>query len=59
MKIDFVGEDSRSSGDSGPATCQRRKGKGKTPERARRPAEGHPHDSNAFPTCSDGDSREG
>ena len=51
-------EDSRSSEGSGPATRPRRKGKGKTPERPRRPAERHPHDSDPFVTRSDGDGRD-
>ena len=34
-----------SSGSSGPTAYRRRKGKEKTPERPRRPAGGHPHDS--------------
>ena len=58
MKFDVDGEDSRRSEDSGPATRHRRKGKGKNPERARRPAEEHPHDSDPFVTCSNGDGRD-
>ena len=46
-----------SSGSSGPTAYRRRKGKGKTPERPRRPAGGHPHDSAPFFTASDGDER--
>ena len=46
-----------SSGSSGPTAYRRRKGKGKTPERPRRPADGHPHDSDPFFTASDGDER--
>ena len=49
--------DTGSSGSSGPAARRRRKGKGKTPERPRRPAGGHPHDSDPFFTASDGDER--
>ena len=49
--------DTGSSGSSGPTANRRRKGKGKTPERPRRPAGGHPHDSNPFFTASDGDER--
>ena len=49
--------DTGSSGSSGPTAYRRRKGKGKTPERPRRPAGGHPHDSNPFFTASDGDER--
>ena len=41
-----------SSGSSGPTAHRRRKGKGKTPERPRRPADGHPHDSDPFFTAS-------
>ena len=37
--------DTGSSGSSGPTAHRWRKGKGKTPERPRRPAGGHPHDS--------------
>ena len=40
MTLDEV--DTGSSGSSGPTACRRRKGKGKTPERPRRPAGGHP-----------------
>ena len=49
--------DTGSSGSSGPTAHRRRKGKGKTPERPRRPASGHPHDSDPFFTASDGDER--
>ena len=49
--------DTGSSGSSGPIARRRRKGKGKTPERPRRPAGGHPHDSDPFFTASDGDER--
>ena len=49
--------DTGSSGSSGPTAHQRRKGKGKTPERPRRPVGGHPHDSDPFFTASDGDER--
>ena len=49
--------DTGSSGSSGPTAHRRRKGKGKTPERPRRPAGGHPHDSDPFFTASDGDGR--
>ena len=58
MKLDLEEVDSGSSGDSGPATLRRRKGKGKTPERAWRPAGGHPHDSDPFFTASNGDGRD-
>ena len=51
--------DTGSSGSSGPTAHRRRKGKGKTPERPRRPAGGHPHDSDPFFTASDGDERGG
>ena len=47
--------DTGSSGSSGPTAHRRRKGKGKTPERPRRPAGGHPHNSDPFFTASDGD----
>ena len=49
--------DTGSSGSSGPTARRRRKGKGKTPERPRRPAGGHPHDSDPLFTASDGDER--
>ena len=49
--------DTGSSGSSGPTAHRRRKGKGKTPERPRRPAGRHPHDSDPFFTASDGDER--
>ena len=49
--------DTGSSGSSGTTAHRRRKGKGKTPERPRRPAGGHPHDSDPFLTASDGDER--
>ena len=55
MKMDVGTEESRSSEVSGGASRHRRKGKGKTPERAQRPAEKHPHDSDPFIICSDGD----
>ena len=55
MTLDEV--DTGSSGSSGPTANRRRKGKGKTPERPRRPAGGHPHDSDPFFTASDGDER--
>ena len=49
--------DTGSSGSSGPTAHRWRKGKGKTPERPRRSAGGHPHDSDPFFTASDGDER--
>ena len=49
--------DTGSSGSDGPTAHRRRKGKGKTPERPRRPAGGDPHDSDPFFTASDGDER--
>ena len=49
--------DTGSSGSNRPTAHRRRKGKGKTPERPRRPAGGHPHDSDPFFTASDGDER--
>ena len=55
MTLDEV--DTGRSGCSGPAAHRRRKGKGKTPERPRRLAGGHPHDSDPFFTASDGDER--
>ena len=58
MKLDLEEDDTGSSGDSGPTAYRRRRGKGKTPERSRRPAGGHPHDSDRFFTASDGDGRD-
>ena len=55
--LDLEEGDTGSSGSSGPTAYRRRKGKGKTPERSRRPAGGHPHDSVPFFTASDGDGR--
>ena len=55
MTLDEAG--TGSSGSSGPTAHQRRKGKGKTPERPRRPAGRHPHDSDPSFTASDGDER--
>ena len=57
MALDPEEVDTGSSGDSGPTAYRRKKGKGKTPERSRRPAGGHPHDSDPFFTASDGDGR--
>ena len=57
MALDPEEVDTGSSGSSGPTAYRRRKGKGKTPERARRPAGGHPHNSDPFFTASDGDER--
>ena len=57
MALDPEEVDTGSSGSSGPTAYRRRKGKGKTPERSRRPAGGHPPDSNPFFTASDGDAR--
>ena len=57
MTLDLEEVDTGSRGDSGPTAYRRRKGKGKTPERSRRPAGGHPHDSDPFFTVSDGDGR--
>ena len=57
MTLDLEEVDTGSSGDSGPTAYRRRKGKGKTPERSRRPARGHPHDSDPFFTASNGDGR--
>ena len=54
MKIDLEAEDSQSSEDSGCAPRHCRTGKRKTGERARKPAKGHPHDSNPFVSSSDG-----
>ena len=57
MALDPEEVDTGSSGSSGPTAYRRRKGKGKTPERSRRLAGGHPHDSDPFFTASDGDER--
>ena len=57
MALDPEEVDTGSSGSSGSTAYRRRKGKGKTPERPRRPAGGHPHDSDPFFTASDGDER--
>ena len=57
MTLDPEEVDTGSSESSGPTAYRRRKGKGKTPERSRRPAGGHPHDSDPFFTASDGDGR--
>ena len=57
MTLDLEKVDTGSSEDSGPSAYRRRKGKGKTPDRSRRPAGGHPHDSDPFFTASDGDER--
>ena len=57
MALDPEEVDTGSSGSSGPTAYRRGKGKGKTPERSRRPAGGHPHDSDPFFTASDGDER--
>ena len=57
MALDPEEVDTGSSGSSGSPAYRRRKGKGKTPERSRRPAGGHPHDSDPFFTASDGDER--
>ena len=53
MALDPEEVDTGSSGSSGPTAYRRRKGTGKTPERSRRPAGGHPHDSDPFFTASD------
>ena len=58
MKMYLDADDSRGSEDSAPATRSRCKGKGKTPEKARRPTEGHVRDSDPCFTCSDGDGRD-
>ena len=58
MTLDLEDADTGSSGDSGPTAYRRWRGKGKTPERSRRPAGGHPHDSDPFFTASDGDGRD-
>ena len=56
-KMTLYEVDTGSSGSSGLTAYRRRKGKGKTPEGPRRPAGGHPHDSNPFFTASDRDER--
>ena len=57
MTVDLEEIDTGSSGSSGPTAYRLRKGKGKTPDRSRRPAGGHPHDSDPFFTASNGDER--
>ena len=57
MALDPEELDTGSSGSSGPTAYRLRKGKGKTPERSRRPAGRHPHESDPFFTASDGDER--
>ena len=57
MTLDLEEVNTGSTEDSGPTAYQRRMGKGKTPERSRRPAGGHPHDSDPFFTASDKDGR--
>ena len=57
MKLDLEEDDTGSSGTSGPTAYQRRRGKGKTPKRARWPPGGHPHDSDPLVTASDWDGR--
>ena len=57
MALDPEEVDTGSSVSSGPTAHRRGKGKGRTPERSRRPAGGHPHDSDPFFTASDGDER--
>ena len=57
MTLDLEEVNTGSSGSSGPTAYRRRKGKGKTPDRSRRPAGGHPHNSDPFFTASDGDER--
>ena len=57
MTLDPEEVDTGSSGDSGPTAYRRRKGNGKTANTSRRPAGGHPHDSDPFLTASDGDER--
>ena len=58
MTMDLEEVDTGSSANSGPTAYRRRGGKGKTPKRTRRPAGGHPHDSDSFFTASDGDGRD-
>ena len=57
MTLDLEEVNTGSSGDSGPTAYRQRRGKGKTLERSRRPAGGHPHESDPFFTASDGDGR--
>ena len=57
MPLDLEEVDTGSGGDSSPTAYRRRKGKGKTPGRSRRPAGGHPHDSDPFFTASNRDGR--
>ena len=57
MALDPEEVDTASSERSGPTAYRQRSGKGKTPERSRRPAGRHPHDSSLFFTASDGNER--
>ena len=57
MTLDPEEVETGSSWSSGPTAYRRRKGEGNTPDRSRRPAGGHPHDSDPFFTASDGDER--
>ena len=58
MTLDLEEIDTGSSGDSGLTAYRRGRGKGKTPERSRRPAGGQPDDSDPFFTASDGDGQD-
>ena len=57
ITLDLEVVDTGSSRDSGPTANRRRKVKGKTPERSRRPAGRHPPDYDPFFTASDRDGR--
>ena len=58
MKLSLEADDTGGSEDSGITAYRRGRGKGKTPERAQRPAGRHPHDSDPFLTASDEDGRD-
>ena len=58
MTLDVEEVDTGSNGDSGPSAYRRRRGKGMTPERTRRPAGAHTYDSDPFFTASDEDGRD-
>ena len=58
MTLDLEEVNTGSSEDSGPTAYRRRRGKGKTLERSRRPAGGHPHDFDPFFTASNRDGRD-
>ena len=58
MKINLDAEDPQSSDDSNRASRHHGGRKWKTPRRVQRPADGHPHNSDPFFTCSDGEEQD-